>query len=197
MKRILSVALALVMLMPITSCGSGNDSGSGSQSGSASSAGDVAIVDENFLTVDITLPASFLGEEDMSSFDPDAYAEERDFKKAVLNEDGSVTITMTKARHREMLDEMAQAIEESYASMVQSEDTPYIMEITYSAPYSQVSVAVDRQGYEEDGLMAAFIPLTIYIPAVYYQMFAAEERSCEITIVDHDTGEVIDSAVYP
>jgi hypothetical protein len=36
----------------------------------------------------------------MSDFDSDQYAAEQGFTKAVLNEDGSVTVTMTKAKHK-------------------------------------------------------------------------------------------------
>lgn len=52
-------------------------------------------VDESLLSVDITLPASIFEGQDLSAFDADAYAREEGFQKAVVNDDGSITVTMS------------------------------------------------------------------------------------------------------
>lgn len=202
MKRAISLALSMAMLLSLTSCGGGNSNGSSSAQSSASqsstsSSGGGIEVDENLLTVDITFPASFFEGEDMSAFDPDAYAEEQGFNNAVLNEDGSVTVTMTKAKRNELMAEMDESAEEAYSEMVQSEETPYITEIKHSDSYDKVDIIVDRQGYENAGLASVFIPITVYFPAAFYQMFSGDNPRCEISFVDAETGETIESVVYP
>lgn len=205
MKRIIALILTIITLMSVASCGSDtsttNDNSTPQnntqEDGDSPAAKDEVTVDENLLSIDITLPASFFADEDMTAFDPDAYAEEQGFKKAVLNDDGSVTVTMTKAKHRELLDEMTKSIEDAFSDMVQSDDTPYITEIKHSDSYDKIDISVNRQGYEDDGIISAFIPLTVYFSAAFYQMFAGVDQHCEIKIIDAETGDTIESAVYP
>lgn len=197
-KQTFFIAVAAVLCIQLTACGAGtNGGGSADTSPQPSTTGSGVAVDENILTVDITLPGSFFTDVDMTTFDTDAYAKEQRFKKAVLNEDGSVTVTMTKARHREVLDEMAKSADDSYSKMVQSEDTPYITEIKHSDSFDTVDITVDSAGYDEAGLSAAFVPLTVYMPAAFYQSFAGVNIQCEINIVNAETGEIIDSVIYP
>lgn len=204
MKRIIALALVFMMLMLMAACGNSSSASdnsalqSNTQDEKVSSGNENSVtVDENLLTIDITLPASFFEDEDMSTFDPDSYAEEQGFKKAALNENGSVTVTMTKAKHKELMSEMNKSAEDSYAALIQAEDTPYITDIKHSDSYDTVDIIVDSQGYEDAGLAAAFIPLTVYFPAAFYQMFAGDEQYCEISIVDAETGDTLESVVYP
>lgn len=196
MKRLISITLSLAMVLSLSACGGGN--GSASSAGSASSSADGGIsVDKNLLTVDITLPASFFEGEDMSDFDADAYAAEQGFNKAVLNDDGSVSINMSKAKHNKLMDEMSKSAEDTFDSMVGAEDSPYIQKITHSESFDTIQIIVDKAGYESGGLASAFIPLTVYVPAAFYQMFAGVEAHCEIKIVDSATGDTIESVTYP
>lgn len=196
MKRVLSLALSLAMILSMAACGGDASSSSGAASSSAASSGGV-VVDENLLTVDITLPASFFEDEDMSNFDANAYAAEQGFNKAILNGDGSVSINMSKAKHKKLMDEMSKSAEETFDSMVGAEDSPYIQKITHSKSFDTIQVIVDKDGYENGGLFSAFIPLTVYVPASFYQMFAGVEAHCEIKIVDSATDETIESVTYP
>ncbi len=156
--------------------------------------GDVE-VDNKLLTVDITLPASFF--EDLSDFDADAYAEENGFKKAVINEDGSVVVTMTKTKHAQLMDDTTKEIEASFSEMYGSEDTPYIKKIEHADDFSEINIVVDRSGYEAGGIMAAFVPLQVYLQSSVYQIFSGSEIRSEISFVDEANGSVIESVVYP
>lgn len=149
-------------------------------------------VDEGLLNVKITLPASMF--EDMTDFDPEAYTEENGFKETVVNEDGSITITMSKRRHNEVMAEMAADIDKTLEEMIESEDTPYIKEITSSEGYRNVIISVDKEGYENSWDMT---PLSIYFSAALYQIIDGAEPHCEIIIEDVETGEVLYSEVFP
>lgn len=151
-------------------------------------------VDEGLIFVDITLPDWFLEGEDMSTFDPAAYARKNDFKKAVLNDDGSLTVTLSKAKHRELLEEAAASLEAAFAEYVDGAETPYIKSITHSDDFKEVTISVVRADYEN-----AFdiTPFSIGIGVMMYQSIAGTDFRTEISVVDVDTGDVINTAVYP
>lgn len=203
MKKLIAFALALCMLLTMAACaptetpnGTNNEntpSGSSTASNAATSGG--IDTDENLLTVDITLPASMFSEEDMTAFDADAYAKEEGFVKAVLNNDGSVTVTMTKGKHKELLKEMTTSLEESFGELVEAETTPYIKEISHNDDFSAVTVKVDRAGYES--AIFEMTPFIVGMSAMIYQAFLDMEPVCVITITDAETGDTLNSVTYP
>lgn len=195
MKKLIALILAMCMMaIALSACG-GNEQPSTvhptTKQPSADNSGSID-TDEKLLTVDITLPASFFeGEED---FDADAYAAEQGFTKAVVNADGSVTITMTKAKHKELIDEMTAELDASFAELVGGENTSYIKDITHSEDFSSVEIKVDRAAYE-----SAFdlTPMTIGFSTMMFQAFLEMEHHCEISIVDASNGDIINTVVYP
>ena len=200
MKKLITFALALCMLLSMTACaptespnGTNAPANDSTPSSSATSGG--IDTDENLLTVDITLPASMFAEEDMTAFDADAYADEQGFVKAILNSDGSVTVTMTKSKHKELLDEMTASLEKSFSELVEADTTPYIKEITHNEDFSAVTVKVDRTGYES--ALFDMTPLVVGMSAMLYQAFLDMEPICVITISDAATGDTLNSVTYP
>jgi len=150
--------------------------------------------DEGLLTVEITLPASLFEDQDMDIFDTDAYASENGFLHASVNGDGSVNIVMTKAKHAEMLAEMTVSLETTFAEFVESEDTPYIKRITHNGDFSKISMEVIRSEYESSWDMT---PFSLGFSAMFYQMFLDMDCHVEVAIIDFDSGEIIDTVVYP
>ncbi|MBQ7329730.1 MAG: hypothetical protein IJX01_07495 [Oscillospiraceae bacterium] len=150
--------------------------------------------DEKLFSVDITLPASLFEGEDMTKFDADAYANEQGFKSAKVNADGSVTVTMTKAKHKELLDEMANSLDKDFAEFVNGEDTPYIKEISHNDHFTAVTMKVDNAAYES---AFDFTPLSIAFSVAMYQAFTEAEYYVEVSIVDAATGAKIDSITFP
>lgn len=182
MKRLIALALAFCLML--VACSAGGNPTTGNNNSTSDK--------ENDKPVEITLPASLFS--DLDEFDPDAYAEEQGFLSAVQNEDGSVTIKMTKAKYQEELDEMKNSLEKDFSEMVKGEDTPYIEEITHNENFSLVTVKVDRKGYENAMDMTSF---AIGLSVSFYQMFLEIEYRCQVDIVDSANGEVIKSTVYP
>jgi len=193
MKKSLCIVLSLAMVLVFTSCGAKTETTAKSSEESPSPS--TVVVDENLITVDITLPASFFEDKDMSNFNADTYAQEQGFKKAVLNEDGSVTVTMTKADHKKMLKELTDNCDTSFAEIVESESTPYIKSIEHSDNFDSITVEVDRAAYEA----AAFelTPFTLGLSGMMYQLFSGDEQHVEVNMKDVDTGDVIKTIVYP
>ena len=136
MKNICTFLLAVIILLSLTACGSsasttspaasdnadntatvesGEASAEENQSEQQTSSGAVQ-VDEGLLNVTITLPASYF--EDMTDFDPDTYANEQGFKEVVVNEDGSVSITMSKSKHNELMAEMKANLDQTFMDCI-------------------------------------------------------------------------------
>lgn len=150
-------------------------------------------VDKSLLSVDITLPSALI--DDVSDFNEEEYiAENEGIKAAKINEDGSVTLTMTKKKHGEIVSEMKEEVTTSLSELTESEDTPYIKEVEYSKNFKEVKLSVDREAYED-----AFdlTPLFVGILVGTYQVYAGEEFYTEVIIEDVATGVEINSIVYP
>lgn len=104
-------------------------------------------VDKKLLTVDVTLPEQLVG--DLSNFDEKEYlAENEGIKSARVNDDGSLTLTMTKSKHKEMLEEVRKSIDESFGEFIEGDNTSYIKTIDYTENYRDIMVGVDREAYE-------------------------------------------------
>lgn len=158
-------------------------------------------VDKKMLNVDITLPASFLELDEDEEIDIDEIkkeAKEDGIKDVVLNDDGSVTYTMSKSTHRELLDEMEEAVQESIEEIINSEDFPSIKDIKANKKYDQYEVIVDKEGFENS--FEGFGILGVAFSSMYYQLFEGvnpDDYEVIIDIIDEETGEVFDTTIYP
>jgi hypothetical protein len=75
------------------------------------------------LPVDIVSPAEFSEGVTQESLDNDLA--DNGFRSATLNDDGTVTYTMTKAKHDEMLTELRDSIQESANEFIADEPDTY------------------------------------------------------------------------
>lgn len=203
MKRFMSVFLAGTMILSaLSGCGSKEPAPTEAAQQDATVASTIAPTeqqsidtDEGLLTVTITLPKSMFEGEDTSNFDADAYVAENGFLHAEVNEDGSVSVTMTKKKHNEIMAELTANLEATFAEMVEGEDTPYIKEITHNDDFTEVTMAVIRADYENT--IFEMTPFVIGLSAMMYQAFLDVESHCEVLVVDYDTGDIINTASYP
>ena len=195
-KKLTSIILAVLLILSFAGCAqTGADSTTGNDNGSSTETTSAKIeTDEKLLSVDITLPASMFEGQDMTNFDADAYANEQGFSAAKVNEDGSITVTMSKTKHKELLEEMAISLETNFAEFVNGENTPYIKEISHNDDFTAVTMKVDKAAYES---AFDFTPLAIGMSVAMYQAFIETEYHVEISIVDVATGETINSITYP
>lgn len=193
MKRNL-IVLFVIVAMLFCGCSSAPAAGADTNGSTNESTSAKIETDEKLLSVEITLPASMFEGQDMSTFDADSYANEQGFKSAKVNNDGSITVTMTKAKHKELLEEMAASLDQSFKEFVNGESTPYIKEITHNENFTAVTMKVDKDAYEN---AFDFTPLAIGMSVAMYQAFTETEYHVEISVVDAATGETINSITYP
>ncbi len=155
-------------------------------------------VDETLTTAAITIPASIMQMgEGVTQKDVDASVAKSGFDSGVLNDDGSVTYTMTQAKHREILDEYAASVDSSIADSIKSEKS--IKEVTHNDSFTEFTVTVDRAAYE-DSISAQFVGFGLALTASMYQAFdGVGEGGYKVTLnfVDESTGKTFDTSIYP
>ena len=180
----------------LTACGGENEKATEQEKETEENAGESLSVDKGILNVDVTLPASFFA--DSTEEEIIAGAKENGITEAVVNEDGSVTYTMSKSKHKEMMKEMGDSVLSTIDEIVNSEDYTSIKEISYNKDFTEFDVKVNRQQYEEgfDG----FAVIGLVMVSTYYSAFegkSGEDSQTIFNMVDETTGEIYDTAIYP
>lgn len=194
MKKSISFILVLVISSSlILSACSKNKAKEDSVENQVTEESDDIVVDKNLLTVDIRFPQEIVG--DTSGFNEEEYlAENQGIKSATVNDDGSITLTMTKNKHKELLVEMKEGLDKTFEELINGKDTPYIKDIESTKSYREVRVKVDGEVYEE---AFDFTPFVIGVSAGMYQLYSGDEYKVRIIMEDMDTGEEIYSVLYP
>lgn len=147
-------------------------------------------VDEGLFDVELTIPANFVGESTQEELD--ALCEENGFKSIVLNDDGSATYTMTKNKHKEIMDEYRTDILNNLNDMIGSENYPNITNIETNDNFTEFTVTTKNT---ELDLAESFSFLTFYMAGGIYNAFSGEEiDNISVTFVNADNGEVITTA---
>ncbi|MCA1063918.1 hypothetical protein QTG56_01660 [Rossellomorea sp. AcN35-11] len=153
-------------------------------------------VDKKLFNVEVTLPASMF--EGQNVEDIKAEAKENDIKEVTENEDGSITYKMSKSVHKEMMKEISSGIKETVEETKSSEDFVSISDIKYNDSFSEFTMVVDKEAYENS--MDGFATLTLGMSGMLYQMYdgvSEDDYSVTIKMQDETTGEVFDEVVYP
>lgn len=150
-------------------------------------------VDKNLLSVEIILPSDLAG--DQSGFDKETYLSENPgMKDAEVLADGSLKLTMSRAKHKELMEEMRESVDEALNALMTDEETSYIKDVRRSDDYRKVDVMVDREEYENAFDLSA---LTIMMSVAMYQVFEGEEFNLLIRYMDEKTEEVLEEVKLP
>lgn len=194
MKKLFALLMAGIMLFSLVACGSTAGTEHAGTGENTEDAGAIQ-VDEGLLNVDVTLAASFF--EGMTAEEIQNAAKENGYSNCIVNEDGSVTYTMSKAKHQEVLADYKTSIDDTIAGLLAGENAvASFVSIEYNDDFSQVDVYVDAAAYTMwDSLYA----LTFYMIGAYYQSFAgvaADQIDVIVNFIDNDTKEILDTASY-
>lgn len=189
MKKRIFAILSVMLILSLLLSGCGDDKPS-ENAGVLNTDQEETVIEY----VELTLPASLYEGIDMTDFDWDAYVIENNFVSASTADDGSVVIVMEKARYDELVAEATATLEALFAGFINSEDTPYIKEITHNSDFSVVNIKVIRSEYEQAFDFAVF---SIGLNVTAQQMFLDVDCYVEINVIDVDTGEIINTTVYP
>ena len=179
MKRI-TILLAILLLLFLTACGGENggqavNSDSQKQSDGAADVNsssdeekDTIEVDKNLFNVEITIPASLIADEDPEQIKAEAEQEEG-IISVTVNSDGSLTYKMTKAAHKKMIDKMKESLEKTMDEIAGGSDFPSIKEIKANKSYTEFTMVVEREIYENS--FDAFATFSLGLSSMFYQVF--------------------------
>lgn len=190
-KRLLSVLLMVTLSLSIIACGGSNESTNTENETSETTDENQTIeVDENLLTVELTVPADYIGETTQEELD--AAAKENGFKSITLNEDGSATYVMTKGQHKELMSEMTNEFNAALAEMVGSEDYPNFTNIEANSDFTNFTITTTST---ELDFNESFSTMVFYMYGGMYNAFnGTSVDNIHVNFVNADSGENISSA---
>ena len=147
-------------------------------------------VEKELFDVTITIPSSWYEgtETEITQEDIDEKYSGEGYKSATLNDDGSVTIVMTKSQHKEMMEEIESDIVSSIQELVDDEDYS-IEKIDYNKDFTEFTVTLNS---EEVGMMGSFIVMALDIYGAMYNIFNGADIDNIKTIFKNSSGDVIE-----
>lgn len=207
MKRISILFLCLLLILSMTAChkSAGDEETTENTSKTAGAteqkeaesttkSGKSSVVEKGDY-VELTLPASYY--DGVSEEDIKKASQESGYKKCTINQDGSVTYTMTKAQRQELLDEMKETIDGTITSITTGESaTGAITSVKYNKDMTKFNIYVNGDSYTQ---MTTLNAILFYTSGSYYQTInGVAEEDVEITVqfIDNETGEVYDTETY-
>lgn len=203
--RIFTLTIALLLVLSLAGCGSSEPQTSATTQAATDSTTSTKTttgfedlealgeleVDQNLFTVEITVPADFLGEGiTQESLDADVAAS--NYISAKLNDDGSVTYVMTKAVHDEMMVGVRDNIQQALDEMVGSEEFPSFTKVEANDDFTQFTIETTST---ELGLVESFSVLGFYMFGGMYHAFnGTQVDDIAVTFINADTGDTVGEA---
>lgn len=124
--------------------------------------------------------------------DAQQYAIDNEFTSCMLEEDGSVSITMTKARHEELMETLRDAISLTSKDKVGSEYYPNIVNVEFNDDFTEFTVTTKSETVEVDEYISA---LDFFYYGWYYNTFnGTPAENIHVDYINEASGEVIESA---
>lgn len=196
--RTFNYMLLGVLLVILTSCSANEQKNTASGDGKATqqTKEQAVEVDKGLLNVEVTIPASMFEGKDIDTVIADAKKD--GVTEVTKNEDGSLTYKMSKSKHKEMMKEMEEGILKAVEDIKNDENFVSIKDITHDKSFSEFTLVVDKDAYENS--MDGFATLGLGLSGVMYQLFNgvnADKNKVAIYIKDQATQKVFDEVVYP
>jgi len=197
MKKIL-IAVLIAVVFIVSACSASNDSNKEEkpdEKKTEESGGELE-VDKGILSVEVTIPATFMEGEDIDNVV--AEAKKDGIKDVTKNEDGSVTYKMSKAEHKKLMKEMKTNVTTYVDEIINDDDFASIQDIKHNGSFSEFTVVVDKAAYENS--FDGFATLGLAMSGMYYQAFDgtnADKLNVTVHSKDASTGEVFGTTVYP
>ena len=191
MKKLLLSVLVILLSLSLISCSS------------KKSGNDKVKIDEKTNTVTVIISSKFFDLMNSSSFSstqtPEQYCltmeKEGSVSKAVVNEDGSVTLTMSKENYDKLLTTMKTSLDQTIAGYTNGTTFPSIKEITYTDDLSEIKLTVDYEAFSNS--MGSFAVLGLGLQGYLYRIFIGQSETVKITYIDETTGKSVESYQFP
>ena len=186
MNKLIALLLVFALAFSLCACGSSGKT----ESTSAPAIADAAPpVTQELLSVEITVPADFVGETTQADLDANVSAGK--FLSAKLNDDGSVTYKMTKGQHKEVMEGIKESIVEALDEMIASEDYSFT-KIEPNSDFTKFKVTTTSS---ELNLAEFFSVLAFYMYGGMYNVFnGTEVENIAVDFINEATGQIMNSA---
>jgi len=151
-------------------------------------------VDQGLFLVEVVLPADLA--EGVTQESLDSSLAESGFRSAVLNADGTVTYTMTRAKHQEILADLRDSIQESANELIADEPQIY-KGVEFDKDLRVFTVSVDGANFVEP---SGWLEFGLAFQVGFYQIFAGtsgKNNSFTVHYVDDASGEALASSTLP
>ena len=147
-------------------------------------------VDQGLFNVTLAIPEYYA--KDITDEDLENAVNEKGFKEAKRNDDGSITYVMTKAQHKELMDDFCDKLDQSLDEMIGSDDYPNITKIEHNDNYTDFTITTKST---ELGFSESVAALGFYMYGGLYNIYnGTPVDNVHVDFVNADTGETISSA---
>lgn len=195
MKKLIFAALLLLIAL-LTACNADEEGKANEAQQQEKETDSEGInVDKGLFNVEVTLPASFFEGGDIDQSIAEA---EKEGIEVTKNEDGSLTYKMAKTKHKEMMSEMKTSLLETIEDLKNGEDFASIKDVEYNKDFSEFTLWVDRNEYENS--FDGFAVFGLGLSGAMYQLFDGadpENYNVRLVVKDEVTKEIIGEANYP
>lgn len=194
MKRIVIILLSSLFLM---ACTSDKEATEKTDSASSKASEETGIeVDKGLLNVEITLPKMFFEDEELA--DIEEQMEDSHEANVTKNDDGSLTIKMSKKEHKQLMSDMQEEFVDTIKQMIEAEDYPTIKDISYNRNMTELSIVVNKEEFENS--FDGFALFSLGFTGLFYQIFNGkdiEKEKVTMKLIDEETTEEFEELIFP
>ncbi len=118
------------------------------------------------------------------------------FEEIVLNDDGTMSIKVTKEMQTMILNNISRQANNMITELKSLEELSYVKDIKIKDGFKNIEIIVDKDEYGEAGNVGIFLGGSLGGMAGTYQSYSNEEIYVEI-IVDDEDGVELEKLIYP
>ena len=169
------------------SLGDSGKTGAAEEAGTAVTA---SVKKEQEEMVTVVIPTVY--ESVTSQEEADEIRDNNGYESAVLEEDGSLTIVMSRSRYDEMISRFRESVDRGITEILEGETGSEIEKIEYNDDYSVFTVTVEG---DEIGIMERQIADELVMYGTLYHIYTGNDvEHIQVDYVSRESGEVIESA---
>lgn len=191
MKKFLSVALCLLLVLSLGACKKGGDPNEIFISTESTTKSENDIKD----TVKVSFPLSVVEEEYQNNLD--AYCEKYGYKSAKRNSDGTVTVKMSAFSYEMLMTQKGMAAIKGIYNVAEDGKYPYVKGIeSYDEKnFAAVSVLVEKAKYDKAS-NTGDMTFELAKACREYQLVAGRTFAFTVTVVDSKTKKAVETREY-
>lgn len=154
-------------------------------------------VDKGLTNVEITFPSFLIDMEGFEDFEEEL--QDATDSDVTVNDDGTITVIMSKREHAEFLKELRSEFSSAVDDIVEDENFTTIQAIQYDDNFSKLQMFVTDQA-SFDNSFDGFVVIPLGMLGMIFQSFAGNDLTKDkvtIEVIDESTDEVIHEILYP